>query len=69
MIINSDQITVIYIDNTGTKVKARLTQIGDTFELGSYANRDICIKVIEQILVSSIESMMTRFEMPLKEQV
>lgn len=68
-IINSDQIIDIFVDNTGTKIMAET--IIDThfhFALGEYKDRDTCLKVIEQLLVS-MESMMTRFEMPLGGQV
>lgn len=50
-IINSGEIIDIFIDKTGTKIYAETTRDGDFFELGTYENRDTCMKIVEHIFV------------------
>lgn len=47
-IINSDQIVNIFISKTGTIIFAETT-LGDPIALGEYANRDICLTVVESL--------------------
>ena len=50
-IVNSDHIIDIFIDKTGKIIYAETTRDGDFFTLGEYENRDICMKVLNEVLL------------------
>ena len=48
MIINSDQLIDIFVDRSGTKIIAELTEHeGHLFTIAEYKDRDTCLKVLE----------------------
>ena len=63
-IINSDQVIDIFIDKTGTKIYAETTCDGEAIELGTYDNRDTCLKVLDYI-TDAIECEWSSFKTPL----
>lgn len=49
-IVNTDNVTSIFIDKTGTKLYANETSTDDIILLAEYADRNTCIHVIEGLL-------------------
>ena len=51
-IVNTDQVTDIFINNIGTSIIAHVSMPNDTrmVYLGEYENRDTCLKVLESIM-------------------
>ena len=68
-IINSDQIIDIFIDKTGKKIYAETTRDGDFFELGEYANRGICTRLLAILLTLMGRDKITFLELPSDEEV
>lgn len=63
-IMNAKNIVDIFIDRTGKIIYANTVEDADYETLGNYADRDTCLKVLEEIL-SAIEHDWKIYKMPL----
>ena len=67
-IVNTGNITSIFIDKTGTKLYANETSTDNNILLAEYADRNACIHVIGDLL-NSLNSHETLIHMPLGGEV
>ena len=66
-LVNSDQITDIFIDKTGTKIMAATNYLKEEITyitLGEYKDRDVCLKIIDTIHIC-MTAELSGMEMPL----
>ena len=71
-LVNSDQVTDIFINNTGTSIIAHVSMPNDTIMiyLGEYENRDTCMKILEHMsIIIGITGKIPGIAMPLGGEV